>query len=178
MTCCAKQAADQMVCGCGNRWDVNDPNPPMCLPLSQKVESRPSFDQWAMQLAEVTALRATCTRRKVGAVIFDAHGYILSTGYNGPPAGMPHCTDEPCEGAHCASGTGLDLCQSLHAEQNAIARLRSPLEAHTMYVTTAPCVSCTKLTLATSIKRIVFKSDYPTSGKMLWIRTARDWQQL
>lgn len=131
-----------------------------------------------MEIAEVTAKRATCSRRRVGAVIVDVRGYILSTGYNGLPAGFPHCIEQPCEGANCASGTGLDLCQSLHAEQNAIARLREPFEAETMYVTTAPCISCTKLALATSVKRVVFKADYPSSGKALWEQAGRVWEQL
>jgi len=130
-----------------------------------------------MELAEVTAKRATCPRRQVGAVILDKRGYILSTGYNGLPSGFRHCIDEPCEGANKPSGTGLDLCQALHAEQNAVARLKEPFEADCMYVTTAPCVSCTKLVLATGIKRIVFKSDYPSSGKELWERAGREWSQ-
>lgn len=128
-----------------------------------------------MEIAEVTAKRATCARRRVGAVIVDHRGYILSAGYNGLPAGFPHCIEKPCEGAHYPSGQGLDLCQSLHAEQNAIARLREPFEAETLYCTTAPCISCTKLALATSIKRIVFKSDYPSSGRELWLATGREW---
>jgi dCMP deaminase len=140
--------------------------------------TRPTKDEWAMELAEVTAKRATCPRRQVGAVILDSRGYVLSTGYNGLPAGFPHCIDKPCAGASCPSGTGLDLCQSLHAEQNAIARLREPFEAESMYVTTAPCVSCTKLALATSVKRMVFKSDYPSSGKDLWQAAGREWVQL
>lgn len=131
-----------------------------------------------MELAEVTAKRATCPRRSVGAVILDRRGYILSTGYNGLPSGFAHCTDSPCDGASLPSGTGLDACQALHAEQNAIARLKEPFEAETMYVTTAPCVSCTKLALATGIRRIVFKSDYPTSGSALWQKAGRDWIQL
>jgi dCMP deaminase len=139
---------------------------------------RPTKDEWFMEIAEVTAKRATCSRRQVGCVIVDARGYILSTGYNGLPAGFPHCMDKPCGGAGFASGQGLDLCQSLHAEQNAIARLREPFEAETMYVTTAPCMSCTKLALATSVKRIVFKSNYPTSGRDLWLTAGREWYHL
>lgn len=140
--------------------------------------SRLSWDDYFMEIAQVTAKRATCSRRQVGCVIVDRRGYILSTGYNGLPSGFPHCIDEPCEGASCASGTGLDLCQSIHAEQNAIARLREPFEAHSMYVTTAPCMSCTKLALATGIQEVVFKSDYPTSGKALWGAAGRLWRQV
>ena len=139
---------------------------------------RPTKDQWFMEIAQVTAKRATCARRRVGAVIVDARGYILSTGYNGLPSGFAHCIDSPCEGANYPSGLGLDKCQSLHAEQNAIARLKEPFEAATMYVTTAPCMSCTKLALATSIQRIVFAQDYPTSGRDLWLMAGKEWIQL
>lgn len=139
---------------------------------------RPTKDEWFMEIAQVTAKRATCPRRQVGAVIVDARGYILSTGYNGLPSGFPHCIEQSCGGAHFPSGQGLDKCQALHAEQNAIARLKEPFAADTMYVTTAPCMSCTKLALATSIKRIVFLSDYPTSGRDLWTAAYRDWVQI
>jgi dCMP deaminase len=131
-----------------------------------------------MEIAHVAAKRATCARRRVGCVIVDANGYILSTGYNGMPKGFPHCIDEPCDGANYPSGTGLDLCQSLHAEQNAIARLREPFLAHTLYCTTAPCISCVKLILATSMQRIVFDSDYLSGGKDLWLRANKVWDKL
>ena len=62
-------------------------------------------------------------------------------------------------------------------EQNAIARLRQVDEADTLYCTTAPCISCTKLALCTSIKRIVADKDYPSSGKELWVLAGRAWSQ-
>lgn len=54
---------------------------------------RPSRDQWAMGLAQLTALRATCCRRKVGAVLLNERGHVLATGYNGVAAGLPHCNE-------------------------------------------------------------------------------------
>lgn len=139
---------------------------------------RPTKDQWAIALCNVTAMRATCARRQVGAVILSEEGHVLSTGYNGVPAGMPHCIDSPCAGACYPSGTGLDACDAIHAEVNAIAHLREPRAAHTMYVTAAPCVACTKVALATGIKRIVFLEDYPTSGRTLWEKAGRAWEKL
>ncbi len=50
-------------------------------------------DEWGLQIAEVTALRGTCLRRRVGCVLVDAEGRVLSTGYNGVPRGVPHCND-------------------------------------------------------------------------------------
>lgn len=129
---------------------------------------RQSLNATFMQIANVMSFRSTCARRSVGAVITDANNYILSTGYNGQPSGFEHCIDKPCVGASCKSGEGLDLCEALHAEQNAIARLKEPFNAKSIYCTTAPCVACTKLILATSIKNVYVVEDYPGSGNELF----------
>ena len=63
------------------------------------MTSRPSRDATGIALAKVWATRGTCARRRVGAVLFDADGYQLAAGYNGPAAGEPHCTERPCPGA-------------------------------------------------------------------------------
>jgi len=136
--------------------------------------TRPTLDQTYMDIARAFAKRATCSRRQVGAVI-TGNGYILSSGYNGSFPGSQHCIDEPCPGATLPSGTGLDLCRSAHAEQNAIARLKDVDTADTLYCTTAPCISCTKLVLCTPIKRIVADQDYISSGKDLWLSSGRVW---
>jgi dCMP deaminase len=46
-----------------------------------------------MQLALITAQRTTCKRRAVGAVLLNARGHVLATGYNGVAAGQPHCNE-------------------------------------------------------------------------------------
>lgn len=140
--------------------------------------TRPTLDQTYIEIATVMAKRATCPRRKVGAVIVDGNGYILSTGYNGQPRGFVHCHEEPCAGADLPSGQGLELCEALHAEQNAIARLKEPFSAKTLYCTTAPCIACTKLALATGIETIIFNEDYGTSGRDLWLKAGRTWNQI
>jgi dCMP deaminase len=55
--------------------------------------SRPSIDAWGLALARVVATRSTCLRRAVGAVLVDARGRVLATGYNGVAAGQPHCNE-------------------------------------------------------------------------------------
>lgn len=142
-------------------------------------QDRPPYDVWFMDIALVVAARSTCARRAVGAVIVDEGNRILSTGYNGVPSGVSHCTSVPCKGAHLPSGTGLDECQALHAEQNAIARLEQVRLAHTLYCTTSPCMMCTKLIAATPIRRIVALKPYPISGQMFWVSTVgREWTNL
>lgn len=137
---------------------------------------RPSRDEVYLVMALVIAARGTCARRKVGCVFVDADGFVLSMGYNGVASGRTHCTDVPCPGAHHASGQGLDTCEAIHAEQNAILRLPDPRRLHTAYVTVSPCVSCVKLLLGTSCQRIVFAEQYPHSDAEAWWRSAgREW---
>jgi dCMP deaminase len=155
-------------------------------------------DAWAMGVAEITAQRTTCLRRAVGAVLLNDKGHVLSTGYNGVAAGMAHCNEtvyvsgpptvkhefgdkatypNACPGAQSPSGTNLDGCHALHAEQNALLQCRDVYAIHTAYVTTAPCITCTKLFMNTGCKRIVFKEDYPTSGSELWAKTGKIWEK-
>ena len=158
---------------------------------------RPSRDQWAMSLAGLTALRSTCLRRQVGAVLVNTMGHVVATGYNGVAAGMPHCNeptgmqDDPesntrslvyrnaCPGAASPSGTNLDGCQAIHAEQNALLQCRDVYSIHTCYVTTSPCITCTKLLLNTGCGRICFLEQYPhPEAGALWRSAGRIWHQL
>lgn len=156
---------------------------------------RPTRDQWAMGLAQLTAQRATCCRRKVGAVLLNIRGHVLATGYNGVASGMPHCNDvqlvkmstmvfgetypNACSGANAPSGQSLDACQAIHAEQNALLQCRDVYEIHTVYVTASPCITCCKLLLNTGCQRIVFVEEYPhSSAKELWVSSGREWVQL
>jgi len=146
---------------------------------------RPDIDIWGLMLASVVARRGTCVRRKVGCVLMDARGHILSTGYNGRAAGLPHCLDtggahdRACVGARHPSGTGLDLCEAIHAEQNALLQCRDVNQISTCYVTTAPCITCVKLLLNTSCRTIIFTDQYPhKASQVLWVESGREWLQL
>jgi len=129
-------------------------------------------DALGLNLALMWAERGTCARRKVGCVLMDVDGYQLSSGYNGPAAGQPHCVDHPCLGANCAPGTGLDLCEAVHAEANALLRCPDVRLIHTCYVTHSPCVHCVKLLLNTGCRRIVFVTPYAhdEASRDLWLR--------
>jgi dCMP deaminase len=134
--------------------------------------TRPTLNQWGLMLARVVATRATCARRQVGCVLLDAAGHVLATGYNGPPRGMNHCTPEsPCAGANAPSGTELELCEAVHAEQNALLQCRDPALIYTCCVTVSPCVTCTKLLLNTGCKRVVFLEPYAhdDAARRLWL---------
>lgn len=120
-------------------------------------------DQVWLEVAFAVSKLGTCGRRQVGAVFLDEKGRVLATGYNGVAPGDPHCIDIPCPGRNCASGTGLELCEAIHAEQNGIVQLRELDRVHTVYCTDSPCIHCVKMVAATSAKRIVFARPYPHS---------------
>lgn len=130
--------------------------------------ARPSWDEYFMELAQVVAKRSTCNRRSVGSVLV-RDKRILTTGYNGSPPGQPHCSDEGClmvEG-HCV--------RAIHAEQNAIiqgALHGIDLRGATCYVTSSPCVHCSKMLIAAGVERIVFLDTYTESIGADMCRTA------
>lgn len=123
--------------------------------------SRPSRDEYFVEMTSLVAQRATCARRAVGCVLVNEQGHVIATGYNGVCRGASHCIDKPCPGADHPSGQGLHLCEAIHAEQNALLQCRNINEIHTAYVTASPCVSCMRLLANTSVKRIVFQEYYP-----------------
>jgi dCMP deaminase len=138
-------------------------------PMIATGRKRPTFDQWAMELARVVATRATCVRRAVGCVLVDARGHVLATGYNGPPRGAVHCTDVPCAGARFSSGEGLGVCEAVHAEANALLQCPDVDDVYACYSTTEPCAHCAKLLLNTRCKSVIFAEPYPTgSGRGHW----------
>lgn len=116
---------------------------------------RPNINEYFLMMALLSSSRATCSRRKVGAVAVDANNFMLSTGYNGVPKGSNHCTEKECAGSSFGSGNGLEVCKAIHAEINCITHCKDPQSIHTMYVTCTPCIHCMKAVIATGCRRIV-----------------------
>lgn len=127
---------------------------------------RPSWDEYFMEIAALTAQRSTCLRRQVGAAIV-CNKHIVATGYNGAPRGIMHCEERGgClrEKMNIPSGERHELCMALHAEQNAIiqaASLGQSVEGATIYITHHPCVICAKMIINAGINRIVIREGYP-----------------
>ncbi len=127
---------------------------------------RPTWDEYFMEMAELTAKRSTCMRRSVGAVIVKDNRAI-ATGYNGAPKGIAHCEERGgCirQQLNVPSGQRHELCMALHAEQNAIiqaAAMGNSIEGGTIYITHQPCAICAKMIINSGIKRIVIKEGYP-----------------
>ncbi len=88
------------------------------------MSQRLSWDQYFLTITRQVAERSTCARAKVGAVIVRDKN-ILATGYNGSPAGLPHCIDEGCliYKSQTPTGETEENCfRTIHAEINAIAQ--------------------------------------------------------
>ena len=140
------------------------------------MQERPSWDTYFMTIAEDVATRATCIRRRVGAVIVKEKR-ILSTGYNGPPSGISHCTAETCLRTiyNVPSGERHELCRGLHAEQNAIiqAALHGvSINGARIYITHQPCSICTKMLINSGIKNFMIQHPYNDPLAVEMIREA------
>ena len=126
---------------------------------------RPSWDHYFMTITRQVAERSTCLRAKVGAVIVRDRS-ILATGYNGSPAGMPHCTEVGCLMYESRTPDGeieTNCYRTIHAEINAItqaAKNGAPIRDADIYVTHTPCIHCMKVLINTGIRNIYFEKEY------------------
>lgn len=146
------------------------------VPVVQ-YSQRPAHEETMLALSLVIAQRSTCRRRRVGAVLTDANGRVLAMGHNGVAKGQPHCTVVACPGSDQKPGEGLELCEALHAEQNALMFCQDIMKIHTCFTTTSPCVHCLKMLLNTSCERIVFLEEYPhAAARDLWMKAGRAWE--
>lgn len=106
--------------------------------------------------------------RSIGAVIVKDKR-IMTTGYNGAPAGMKTCKERgECMRRRLGieSGTRAEVCYAVHAEQNAIAqaaKLGISIDGATLYCTHQPCSVCAKMIVNAGIKRVVYEQGYPDS---------------
>lgn len=104
-------------------------------------------------MAMIWAKNSYCKRRQVGALLVRDR-MIISDGYNGTPAGFENdCEDEDYK----------TKAYVLHAEANAItkvAKSSNSSEGSTLYVTTSPCIECSKLIIQSGIQRVVFTELY------------------
>ena len=130
----------------------------------EKINHRPDWDTYFLDIVDLVSRRSTCRRRAVGAgLVRDRR--ILATGYNGAPSSLQHCLDIGClrEQLKVPSGERHELCRGLHAEQNVIiqAALHGVItKGSTLYCTNHPCVICAKMIINAGIVRIVIRDGY------------------
>ena len=137
--------------------------------MNDKITSRISKDDYFMKIAEVVSQRSTCIKRKVGAILVK-NSHIISTGYNGIPPGLKHCTPETCVRKDLKSGEKSELCKGVHAEINCIIQAAihgTSIEGKTtLYSTLFPCMSCLKLLINAGINKLVYKEGYNMENKV------------
>ena len=129
------------------------------------------MDKWDKRFMEMARLISTWSScyapgRKIGAVIVKDKR-IMTTGYNGAPAGMKTCVER----GECLrrklgieSGTRAEICYAAHAEQNAIlqaAKLGISIDGGTLYCTHQPCSMCAKMIVNSGIRRVIYEQGYP-----------------
>lgn len=130
---------------------------------------RPEWDSYFMKIAYAVSERSTCDRAFVGAVLV-LEKRILTTGFNGSPAGQPHCDEvgHLLVENHCV--------RTIHAETNAIiqAALHGiSTRGSTCYVTHFPCINCTKALINAGMTRLVYNVAYRVDDNALeFLRTA------
>ena len=117
------------------------------------IDKQLLLDKRYLRMAAIWSENSYCNRRKVGALIVKGN-MIISDGYNGTPSGFKN---------QCEDNEGHTFPYVLHAEANAItkvARSNNSSEGSTLYVTSSPCLECSKLIIQAGIKRVVFSEMY------------------
>lgn len=121
--------------------------------MAEKPDKQEILDRRYLRMARIWSENSYCVRRKVGALLVKDK-MIISDGYNGTPSGFPNV---------CETEEGVTFPYVLHAEANAItkvARSNNSSEGSTLYVSTSPCMECSKLIIQAGIKRVVFSELY------------------
>lgn len=114
---------------------------------------RPDWDTYFLNIARESATRATCPQRQVGCVIAK-HNRIVSTGYNGSPSGMAHCSQVGCQEVNGKCG------RARHAEENAVRHgKRKKVQGATVYLTAQPCYRCALLLIDYKVRRVVYRDN-------------------
>ncbi len=116
-------------------------------------------------MAFIWAENSYCKRRQVGALLVKDN-MIISDGFNGTPSGFENC---------CEDSEGVTYPYVLHAEANAItkvARSNNSSAGSTLYITTSPCMECSKLIIQAGIRRIVYAEEYRITNGLDLLRQA------
>jgi dCMP deaminase len=117
------------------------------------ADKQQKLDERYLRMAQIWGENSYCIRRRVGALIVK-NKMIISDGYNGTPSGFENiCEDE----------AGMTKAYVLQAEANAItkvAKSHNSSKTATLYVTTSPCMECSKLIIQAGIKRVVYDEEY------------------
>lgn len=131
----------------------------------QNAAKQTLLDSRYLRMAQIWAENSYCRRRQVGAIIVKDK-MIISDGYNGTPVGFENV---------CEDDDDHTKAYVLHAEANAITKVaqsNNSSQGATLYVTTSPCIECSKLIIQSGIKRVVFGEVYRITDGVDLLRRA------
>lgn len=140
-------------------------------------QKRPDWDEYFLDIAKAVGKRATCLRRRYGAIIVKDN-IIISTGYNGAPRGEANCIDTGLcerERLNVPKGQNYELCVAVHAEQNAIINADPiKMQGAKIYVvgfnadgtlaSGKPCLLCRRMLRNARIAEVVY---FETDGSIV-----------
>ncbi|MBR2721535.1 MAG: dCMP deaminase family protein [Clostridia bacterium] len=149
---------------------------------------RVSKHNYYLDIAQTVAERATCLRKRYGAIIVK-NDSIIATGYNGAPRGRKNCSTDlgTCmrDQLGIPRGERYELCRSVHAEANAIiAAPRDQMLGATLYMVcinassgeleagTSSCMMCKRHVINAGIAQVVVrdtKEEYRIINVADWI---------
>ena len=113
---------------------------------------RPTWEEYALRLADVAAMRSEDPFMQVGCCILRKDKSVLSCSYNGPPAGITvDMSDRDARRPFM-----------IHAELNAL-RYAMPDEGMLVATTHCPCPDCVRQIAAYRIERVIFRHLHSTS---------------
>lgn len=129
------------------------------------MDKKNKWHKYFFSISKINSEQSTCLRRKVGAVIVRDEA-IISTGYNGSPRNVQHCSERGCLRIklNIPSGERHEICYGAHAEANAIAIAAKNgviVQGAVMYCTTYPCSQCAKLIINSGIEKVYYIDGYP-----------------
>lgn len=142
--------------------------------------TRPSWDEYFMNIAESVKLRSNCMSPMKGALIV-RDKQIIAAGYNGTPKGVCNCHQggcPRCKSRHLGklkSGDYSEPCTCNHAEENSIIQAAyngASTKDATLYSTFTPCTMCAKMIINAGIKEVIVKNIYPDDVGMKLFKEA------
>ena len=128
-------------------------------------EKQRQYDKHYLEMAVIWSKNSYCKRRMVGALLVKDK-MIISDGFNGTPEGF----ENECEDENNVTKTYV-----LHAEANAITKVAKSSNnslGATLYVTTSPCIECSKLIIQAGIKRVVYLYQYHNTEGLSLLKRA------
>jgi dCMP deaminase len=148
--------------------------------MEKEPQSRPGWTEYFLDIAKAVGRRATCLRRRYGAIIVKDK-IIISTGYNGAPRGEANCIDTGIcerERLHVPKGQNYELCVAVHAEQNAIINADPQrLEGADIYIvgfnadgtlaSGKPCLLCRRMLRNARLARAIY---YEKDGSIVIVK--------